>query len=73
MNEPKTCRMETIAVGKFCSITLCSDCQLYNLHVGPMSFRMDPEIFQGLCEMIFDHCLRQNPIIEKNLHTIQKH
>lgn len=73
MDNHRVCRTESVAEGKFCSVTICPDCQLYNLHVGPMSFRMAPEIFNGLCEMFFDHFMKQNTATEKSTHVAQKH
>ena len=73
MNTHRVCRAEIVAEGKFCSITICPDCQLYNLNVGPMSFRMAPDIFNGLCEMFFDHFLKQSAATKKNARSVQKH
>ena len=52
MKNHKVCRSELIAQCAFGSITVCPDCNLYHLHIGPMSFRMEADIFQSVAQMI---------------------
>ena len=38
MNKNVNCMSEVVVQGRFSSVTLCSECNLYYLHIGPMSF-----------------------------------
>ncbi|PCJ28742.1 MAG: hypothetical protein COA96_00740 [SAR86 cluster bacterium] len=66
MNEHQMCRSEIVAESRFSSITHCSECNLYHLHIGPMSFRLEGAIFESFCEMIVEFYLGNK------LHDTQK-
>ncbi len=55
MKNHKTCRSELVAQSAFGSITVCPDCNLYHLHIGPMSFRMEADVFQSVGQMIVEY------------------
>lgn len=61
MKNHKTCRSELVAQSTFSSITVCPDCNLYHLHIGPMSFRMEADIFQSVAEMIAGCYVKPEP------------
>jgi hypothetical protein len=49
-----TCTVKTLAKGPFTSVTSCEGCNSFTLHIGPMSFRMEHEIYESLCQMILE-------------------
>jgi len=51
MNKNVNCMSEVVVQGRFSSVTLCSECNLYYLHIGPMSFRLEADIFESVCQM----------------------
>ncbi len=51
MKNHRTCRSEVVAQGTFGSVTVCPDCGVYHLHIGPMSFRMEADVFHGVARM----------------------
>ena len=55
MKNHKTCRSELVAQSSFSSITVCPDCNIYHLHIGPMSFRMEADVFQSVGQMIVEY------------------
>ena len=55
----KTCIVKTIAEGPFTSVTSCEVCNAINLHIGPMSFRMEEEIYESLCQMILENYFKK--------------
>lgn len=73
MSEAKKCRSELVAESKFSSITVCPDCNLYHLHIGPMSFRLEAEIFESFCNMIVHFCLRHDARVEEQKPHTYKH
>ena len=58
MKNHKVCRSELVAQSAFGSVTVCPDCNLYHLHIGPMSFRMEADIFQSIAQMMAGCCVK---------------
>lgn len=52
MANRSPCQSETIAEANGCVIQKCSDCGVYHLHVGPVTLRLRPEIFDNLCTLM---------------------
>jgi hypothetical protein len=46
------CRNEIVAQGKYSTVTMCAECQLFYLHIGPVSFQMESNIFESVCQMM---------------------
>ncbi len=40
---------------KFASITMCEHCNSYTVYLGPMSFRMEKEIYESFRMMILEN------------------
>jgi hypothetical protein len=59
MNKNTTCSSEIIAQGRFSSVTVCRECDLYYLHIGPMSFKLEPDIFESTCHMLAEYHLNR--------------
>ena len=53
------------AQGRFTSATVCRECDLYYLHIGPMSFTSAADIFERTCHMLAEYHL--NRCVEDNL------
>lgn len=73
MNQQQTCQSELVAESKFSKITVCTHCNLYHLHIGPMSFSMEGAVFESFCTMIVEFFLRHNPTVCKNSVSVQEH
>lgn len=54
-HEFNNCFVKIIAKGPFTSVTSCEGCNSFTLHIGPMSFRMEEEIYESLCQMILEN------------------
>jgi hypothetical protein len=52
MSEHNSCDNTVVGYRKFCSLTYCKHCQVFQLNIGPMTFRLEPEICDMLCEMM---------------------
>ena len=63
------CKSRTVVVGKFASVTTCEGCNSYTLYLGPMSFRMEQEIYESLREMI----LKESNINSNSLRPYNRH
>ncbi len=73
MKDENTCECELVAQGKYGSITVCHKCSLYHLHIGPISFRLEREMFDDVCEMIMCAFLRRDSKLERCSTLTQKH
>lgn len=51
------CESELVVQGEYGSVTRCPHCNLYHLHIGPMSFRLEGEIFESVCAMLVRYAL----------------
>jgi hypothetical protein len=65
----KNCKSRTVVVGKLSSLTICEGCNSYTLYLGPMSFRMEQEIYESLREMI----LKESNIKSNSLRSYNRH
>lgn len=52
MSDHNSCESMVIGYRKFCSLTYCKHCQVFQLNIGPMSFRLEREMCDTLCEMM---------------------
>ena len=52
MNKHKGCQTVIIAQSRFCSVTECTECGMYHLHIGPFSVRLKREVFEDICETL---------------------
>lgn len=52
MSQHNSC--ETILLGQsgVCSVTQCPECNLFHLHVGPMSLRLNAKVFESVCQTL---------------------
>lgn len=67
-HEFNNCFVKTIAKGPFTSVTSCEGCNAFTLHIGPMSFRMEEEIYESLCQMILENYFNKKiPSAKKTL------
>jgi len=73
MGLKEQCQSELVAESSFSSITRCSKCQVYNLHIGPVSFRLEAEIFENFCGMIVEFFLRNDFQVSQREPVIHKH
>lgn len=67
------CTSEVVAQGKFSSVTICSECNLYHLHIGPMSFRLEADVFESVCQMLVEFYLNRKMQNEVAGETVFKH
>jgi|Marorgknorr_s2lv_1036017.scaffolds.fasta_scaffold35495_2 hypothetical protein len=67
------CESEIVVKKKFCSVTACKHCNLYELHIGPMSFRIDEDIFTELIEMFTDYLMSKPTELIQEDYKNQKH
>ncbi len=58
-HNSNACIVKTIARGPFTSVTCCECCNSFTLHIGPMSFRMEREIYESLSQMILEDYFRK--------------
>ena len=65
----KNCKSRTVVVGEFSSVTTCEGCHSYTLYLGPLSFRMEQEIYESLREMI----LKESNINSNSLRSYHRH
>ena len=73
MKEDNTCTSELVAQSRFSSITVCRKCNLYHFHLGPMSFRLEAEVFESFCSMIVEFFLRHDLSTDQQKPLTQKH
>lgn len=73
MENHSSCTNELVAQSAFSSITVCPKCNVYHLHIGPMSFRLDAEMFKSFSEMIVGNFLQDNSSLHKHPEIAQKH
>ncbi len=73
MSEQAKCNNELVIEGRFCSVTVCSKCNAFQLNIGPMSFRMEAEIFENLCEMILELCVGRAAFPSTTRENLRKH
>lgn len=52
MDQSGNCESITIGYRKYCSLTFCRHCNVFQLNIGPMSFRLEKEICDMVCEMM---------------------
>lgn len=43
------CQPLDLADNKYCGITLCPQCQIIHLRIGPISLKLPPHAFQAVC------------------------
>lgn len=73
MDNQSACTSELIANNGFSSITVCPKCEVYHLHIGPMSFRLDAEMFESFSEMMTKLCLHPKTSLQKHQAVPHKH
>jgi hypothetical protein len=62
------CRPQIVAQSKYSTVTMCSECKLFYLHIGPVSFQMDSNIFESVCQMMAQ-CRFGDPIDPRTLES----
>lgn len=67
------CNVEVLIQKTLCSVTVCRKCRVYVLHIGPMSFRLEEEIFDELSEMFTDYSFGKKLLNTENSVTDPKH
>jgi hypothetical protein len=54
MVSPKVCRHEVLASNGVAQVQRCLDCDCVSIHVGPLTFRLDPTSLEGLWAVLGD-------------------
>ena len=67
------CKTEVVVQRSLCSITVCRKCNVYVLHIGPMSFRLEQDVLDEVSEMLTDYSLIKKPAENVNPVLHQKH
>lgn len=49
MDTHPACQLLDLANNEFCGISLCPQCQVLHLRIGPLSLKLAPHVFQSLC------------------------
>ena len=49
MDTNPACQLLDLANNEFCGISLCPQCQVLHLRIGPLSLKLAPHVFQALC------------------------
>ena len=49
------CKTELVVKRSLCSVTVCRDCNVYVLHIGPMSFRLEEDILDEVSAMFTEY------------------
>ncbi|MGH8479949.1 MAG: hypothetical protein ACREXK_10300 [Gammaproteobacteria bacterium] len=52
MDTHPACQLLDLANNERCGIALCPRCQVIHLHIGPLSLKLAPHVFQGVCGAI---------------------
>ena len=73
MNKNENCVSEVVVQGRFSAISVCPECNLYNLHIGPMSFRLEAHILESVCEMFAEFNLNRQMPTEVTGKAMFKH
>ena len=67
------CKTEVLVKRSICSVTVCRKCNVYVLHIGPMSFRLEEDILEEVSAMLTDYSLAKKPAAITNTMLHQKH
>jgi hypothetical protein len=67
------CKTEVVVKRGLCSVTVCRKCNVYVLHIGPMSFRLEEDVLDEVSAMFSDYSLLKKPIPITNPTLHQKH
>ncbi len=67
------CKTEVVVKRSICSVTVCRKCNVYVLHIGPMSFRLEEDILEEVAAMFTDYSLGKKPVATINTVLHQKH
>lgn len=54
MVSPKVCRHEVLASNGVAQVQRCLDCDCVSIHMGPLTFRLDPGSLEGLWAVLGD-------------------
>jgi hypothetical protein len=49
MDTHPACQLLDLATNEFCGISLCPQCQVLHLRIGPLSLKLAPHVFRALC------------------------
>ena len=49
MNTNPACQSLDLANNECCGISLCPQCQVIHLRIGPLSLKLAPHVFQAVC------------------------
>jgi len=63
------CSSKIVAQGEYSNVTMCLECKLFYLHIGPVSFQMDSNIFESVCEMMAQ-CRLSDQIDAQTLESV---
>lgn len=53
MKSHVACQTTVVARSEYCFVTQCPECDMFHIHIGPMSLRLKSEVFEGICETLF--------------------
>ena len=67
------CKTELVVKRGLCSVTVCRDCNVYVLHIGPMSFRLEEDVLDEVSAMFTEYSLIKKPIESMSSALHQKH
>ena len=67
------CKTELVVKRSLCSVTVCRDCNVYVMHIGPMSFRLEEDILDEVSAMFTEYSLINKPTESINSALHQKH
>jgi hypothetical protein len=54
METHELCQMLELASNDCCGITLCPQCQVIHLRIGPVSLKLPPHAFHAVCEAVHE-------------------
>jgi hypothetical protein len=49
MDTKLPCQPLDLANNECCGIALCPQCKVVHLHIGPLSLKLTPHVFQAVC------------------------
>jgi hypothetical protein len=58
MKSNESCHVLHLAGNAWCDISLCRQCSVIYLRIGPVSLKLPPEAFQYVCEAIIETAKR---------------
>lgn len=73
MKNHTACKTLTLASSEFCTINQCPDCDMYHLHIGPVSIRLRSDVFDNICETLLNVYQHKYARGESNSQSLRSH